>query len=148
MNRKKLFWIILIIAVIVGGWYAYSEYNRTQDDLKKRKADYVVEAAQLLEEFENQEIESQKKYADKIIEVNGNVKGIEQEDGSVTIVLGNEITLSSIRCAMDTLHQHDASGLSKGSSLIIRGACTGYNKDELGLGSDLILNRCVIIDKK
>lgn len=147
MSRKKLFWIILFVAVFAGAWYAYSEYNRTQGNLKDQKADYVLEASKLLGEFENREMEAQKKYIDQVVEIRGKVKGTEQEERSLTIVLGDENSPSSIRCAMDTLHHQDASGLAKGSSVIIRGICTGFNRDEMGLGSDLILNRCVIIDK-
>jgi hypothetical protein len=46
---------------------------------------------------------------------------------------------------MDSVHQQDAAKVSVGTSVTVRGACTGFNKDEMGLGSDVILNRCVIV---
>jgi hypothetical protein len=56
--------------------------------------------------------------------------------------------MSAIRCAIDSVHKDRVTGLINQSSVTIRGACTGYNKDEMGLGSDIILNRCVVINKK
>jgi hypothetical protein len=49
---------------------------------------------------------------------------------------------------MDSAHQQDATLLAIGSSAMMRGVCTGYNKDEMGLGSDIILNRCVVVKSK
>jgi hypothetical protein len=49
---------------------------------------------------------------------------------------------------MDSTHQKDAAKLVSGSSTTVRGSCTGFNKDDLGLGSDVILNRCVIVSNK
>ena len=49
---------------------------------------------------------------------------------------------------MDSVHNADASFLKSGSSVVVKGNCTGFNKDEMGLGSDVILNRCAVITKK
>jgi hypothetical protein len=51
---------------------------------------------------------------------------------------------------MDSVHQQDAARLAVGSSAILRGACTGFKKNELmgeDLGSDVELNRCAVIEK-
>lgn len=80
----------------------------------------------------------------------GNVKAIEKDEkGYYTIVLGDSQSLSSVRCSMDTTHNQDAAHLTNGSSATVRGSCNGFNKDESGLlGSDVILNYCVIISTK
>jgi hypothetical protein len=152
-KNKKLIGpvIILMIAIFTTGvWYGLKEYNRVNKDLSSVKADVKISAMALIAEYENNDSASNQKYLGQVVEVNGIVKDIEKDDsGYYTVILGDTSTLSAIRCAMDTTHQQDAALTSKGSSVLLRGNCTGFRKDEMGLGSDVILNRSVIIkDKK
>jgi hypothetical protein len=149
MTRKKIIWIILLVAAAGGGLYAYKEYNRTNKDLRHAKPDFIVLANGLISEYESNDSLANKKYNGKVVEISGPVKKIEKDEkGFYTVVLGDISSMSSVRCSIDTAHQEDAAVLTAGSSAIVRGACTGFNKDEMGLGSDVILNRCVIINKK
>lgn len=154
--RKKKQRIILFLLLLVGGagggLYVYKEYNRTNTDIADTKADYTIGAMDLIREYKASDSLADKKYLGKIIEVSGNVKKIEKDDaGYFTIVFGDTTTLASVRCSIDTVHQQDAAQLATGSSAIVRGACTGFKKNELlgeDLGSDVELNRCAIIKKK
>ena len=149
--KAKGKYILIAIAVFVGlgVWQGLKEYNRQNVDLSNVKADIKISAVNLIHEYETNDSSSNHKYLGKIVEVDGNIKEIKSDEkGFYTIVLGDTSGLSSVRCSMDSTHQKDASKLVAGSSTVIRGSCTGFNKDELGLGSDVILNRCVIILKK
>ena len=102
-----------------------------------------------VKEFEINDSSANRKYLGKIIETDGIVKEVSKDEaGYYTVVLGEEGKMSAIRCSMDTVHKQDASRLKVGSSVVIRGSCTGFNKDEMGLGSDVILNFCVIVSTK
>lgn len=149
MSRKKT--ILLIILIVVAGvaWYAYSEFSRTNKDLGKVRPDVTVATAAIISEYEANEAVANGKYLGKVVEVTGTVKEVNKDDsGYYTVVLSDTGSLSAVRCSMDTTHQQDAAQLATGSSAIVRGACTGFNKDEMGLGSDVILNRCVIVKQK
>jgi uncharacterized protein YyaL (SSP411 family) len=149
MSRKKIIWSIVLVAAAGAGLYAYKEYNRTNKDLRYTKPDFIVLATGLISEYEANDSLANRKYNGKVVEISGPVKKIEKdEEGYYTIVLGDSSSLSSVRCSMDTSHQADAAVLMAGSSAIVRGSCTGFNKDEMGLGSDVILNRCAVINKK
>lgn len=149
MNKKKVIWLIIVPVLLIAGIYAYQEYTRTNKDMLRVKPDHELLAIDLLNEYEAAEDIATKRYNGKVLEVTGFIKTVEKdENGYYTVVLGDSASLSSVRCSMDTVHQQDAAGLKSGTSTIIRGACTGFNKDELGLGSDVILNRCVIVEKK
>lgn len=149
MKKKKIRRTILYslaIAIILGGLYGYKEYTRKVKDLSKVKADVQVEATDLIAAFEKNEAKGNEKYLDKIIEVKGTVRELDKSElGHYSIILGEENSMSSVRCSMDSTHQEDAASLVKGSKVIVKGACTGFNADDL-LGSDVILNRCVITD--
>jgi hypothetical protein len=151
-KRRELVWrVIFVIALVVGFgvWRGLKEYNRTYDDPATVKADIKISAVDLIHDYRVNDSIADQKYLGKVIEINGNIRKIEQDEkGYYTIVLGDTVNLSSVRCSMDTVHVNDAAHLVAGSSVIVRGSCTGFNKDEMGLGSDVILNRCAVITKK
>ena len=149
MSRKKIIWSIILLAVVVGIVYGYKEYTRTNRDIKNVRPDFTVTSLDLMREFEQSDSTASKKYNGKILEVKGNVKAVEVDGMAYyTIVLGDSSGLSSVRCSLDTTHQNDATGIQAGKSVSIRGVCTGFNELDLGLGSDVILNRCVIVSNK
>ena len=148
-RKGKYILYAIILFVGVGVWQGLKEYNRKNQDLINVKVDIKISAVDLINEYEANDSSSNQKYLGKIVEVDGNIKKIETDDkGFYTVVLGDTSSLSSVRCSMDSTHQKDAAKLAAGSSTTVRGSCTGFNKDELGLGSDVYLNRCVIILNK
>jgi len=148
-NGRKFIWFLLVVTIGLGVWQGLKEYNRKNQDLQNVKADIKISAMNLIHEYEANDSASNQKYLGKVVEVDGNIKEVKaDEKGFYTVVLGDTSSLSSVHCSMDSTHQKDAAKLVPRSSTTVRGSCTGFNKDELGLGSDVILNRCVIILKK
>ena len=76
------------------------------------------------------------------------IKKVEEGSGTGTIVLGDTTDMSAVRCILDSSTAHSITGsLQKGKVITVKGAITGFNKDETGmLGSDVQLNRCVVAD--
>ena len=148
-NKRKLIGLLFIIAAGIGLWKGIDLYNEKNPDLLNVKADIKISAVALIHEFETNDSAANQKYPGKVIETDGNIKKIEKDEkGYYAIILGDTANLSSVRCSIDTIHNKDAAGLKEGTSVMLRGNCTGFNKDEMGLGSDVILNRCAIITKK
>ena len=149
IRKKKITWLLILLTIGFGTWQGFKEYYRTNEDLSNVKADIKIDAAGFLHDYEINDSLANKKYSGKIIETNGAVKEIKKDEaGYYTVVLGETASMSSVRCSMDSVHQQDATQLAIGSSAMMRGICTGYNKDEMGLGSDIILNRCVVVKSK
>jgi tRNA_anti-like len=145
----RLVIILIILDIAFGVWQGLSEYKRTNKDISTVKADVKIVATDLIHQFEISDSTANEKYRGKVVEVTGIVKDVQKDDsGYYTVVLGDTATMSAVRCAMDTIHQLDAASVAPNSSAIVRGNCTGFRKDEMGLGSDVILNRCVIVKKK
>lgn len=149
MSKKRLIGIFILIAVVLAAFYTYKEYNRTNSDLSNLKADVKISAADLINEYETGDSAANKKYLDKIVEITGNVKKLEKDEaGDYTIVIGDTLSMSSVRCLPDSNHRSDASILKQNSTITLRGVCTGFKKNELlgeNLGSDVELTRCVVI---
>jgi hypothetical protein len=148
MKKKRIIAGILLVAIIGGAWFGYGEYSRKVKDLANVDAQVKMQSSELISVFEKNESAANSELLDKIIAVTGNVKQIERNEyGYYTVVLGDQGSMSSVRCSMDSVHVKDIAGIKEGSSVTVKGACTGFNADEL-LGSDVILNRCVIEERK
>ena len=144
MKKKKIILGVIAAAIIGGAWFIYSAYNRKVKDLAHVSAQVTMHSSELIATFEKNQTAANTELLDKVIAVKGNVKEIEKNDyGHYTIVLGDSTRMSSVRCSMDSTHTKEITGLKEGSVVTVKGACTGFNADEL-LGSDVILNRCVI----
>lgn len=144
MKKKRIILSVLLVALLGGAWFGYGEYSRKVKNLRNVDAQFQLQPAELIAAFEKDETAANAKFLDKIIAVNGPVKSIEKNDrGHYTLVLGDAGSMSSVRCSMDSLYVKELAGVTEGTLITVKGACTGFNQDEL-LGSDVILNRCVL----
>jgi hypothetical protein len=146
MSTKKIIIAVILLAVIAGGMYAWREYTRPVKGLDSVDADYTVQATVLLQEFMTNETTANQKYLNKIVAVSGLVKDVDTTGGSWIIVLGDTADMSSVRCIMNPVNNAEAplAAVQKGAAITVKGAVTGFKKDETGLlGSDVELNRGV-----
>ena len=145
MNKKRIISGLLVVLLIsLGIIYAYYQYNRTNKSLAEIKPDFIVTAESVIKEFSDHETDANKKYLGKILSVKGMVKRVEKDEkGFYTLLVGDSVSPSSVRCSIDSLYSNAVVAYSRGMQIKIKGNCTGFNADEL-LGSDLILNHCVI----
>jgi hypothetical protein len=145
---KRLMIFLLLIIVLVGVWYGYKKYTADVPSLTDLKTDASISARNLIAAFEKDSASANKQYLGKILEVTGNIKSIEQEEA--ILILGDNGNSSSVRCSIDSAFVKDISTLNIGGTTTIKGHCTGFSPDEtgMGLGSDVILNRCVLPEKK
>lgn len=141
---KRLILILVVIVLLASGWYGYKLYTGKVPSLTEVKADVKVSAKDLIAAFEKDSAAANKIYLGKIVEVEGLLKAIDTAAG--TVALGETGSTSSVRCSMDSSFVKTIAGLNVGNLLTIKGACTGFMPDEtgLGLGSDVVLNRCVL----
>jgi hypothetical protein len=145
MIKKRIIIGGIVVVIMVTAIYAWYQYNRTVEGLSAVRADYSINASALINEFVNNEDSANRKYLNKILSVKGMIKSIETGQGAGTIVLGDTTDMSGVRCVLDSSARSTTASLQQGVVITIKGAITGFNKDETGLlGSDVQLNRCVI----
>ena len=143
MNKKRTIIGGIVVVIALAGGYGWYQFNRTVPGLADVRADFSVNATDLIKEFVSSEDAANKKYLNKILAVKGMVKNVESAQS--TIVLGDTSDMSGVRCVVDSTASSTIGSLQKGAVITIKGAITGFNKDETGLlGSDVQLNRCVI----
>lgn len=151
MKRKKILRNSLLLMLILGtivAYFAYREYNRKSENVDKLEAEFELTSDALIQEFTENEKAATQKYAGKVLQVEGQLKTTDVDDkGNYTVVLGNPALPSSVRCSIDILFSVEKNNLQINIPITVKGICTGFNADELGIGSDVLLNRCIIIQK-
>lgn len=129
---KKVFiaGVILLLAGAAIIWYLFT---LKFDDTKTVKADYTVNAIDFLNEFKSGDSTLNKKYADKIIIVNGRVSEAEAAaDASMNIKMTDTLTDNYIIFSFQDQSLDEAKKLKVGDSVSIKGSFSG------GVYSDIL----------
>jgi tRNA_anti-like len=148
--RKRVLWLIIIAVLCVGALYAYREFGRTREDSRAMDARFTVSAEEILKEFIANEDSAKKKYAgnELIIAVEGPIKELHMEQsGAYSVVLGDSSSESSVICLLDSVYQEEIKALNVHELVQLKGRFNGFKADDLGIGSDVELNFCVIEKK-
>lgn len=146
MTKRSTGLVLLVLVVILSVGYLYREYNRKPPDLTKSQPEAIASTDSILELFSKDEHAANARYLGKVLQLTGMIRSKESDkNGFVTVVLGDESKPATVRCSIDSLQTKKAQLLKERTMVTVRGVCTGYSPDELGLGADLILNRCIVL---
>jgi hypothetical protein len=144
---KRIILLVVVVAVVIGGWYAYHSYSRKNPDLSTEEASERLAAPALIAAFSKDTAGASKQYVNKIVAVTGTVKKIDANGNPVVIFLGTGGEMSSVKCSMDSTHAQEYKSVKEGSDVTIKGRCTGGVTDDM-FGTDVTLNYCVLDTKK
>lgn len=151
MKNKKIVLLFVVVAALLGAFYAYREYNRPPVDTAAATPDETLTDVALVEAFEQDETGATGRYVNKLIRLQGTLLAIDisqpmtaEEKESYTLVMGAKDKSTTIRCSMDSSFSPLQSPVTAGDKVMLQGVCSGYNKDEL-LGSDIVLVRCALL---
>lgn len=147
---KRKFWLYFFIAAIsiVASLaiYFFKEFNRKVESVEQITTSAKTSVDELLNSFSINEKSATEKYVSKVIEVTGTVNKIETANNCV-IIFKSVDEKFTIRCSMDSSFNCNNFKNLEGSNTTIKGICTGYNADDLGLGADVLMNRCIVLKK-
>jgi hypothetical protein len=135
---KIVLGVVLFIAIVGIGAGLYM-FNLKPKDLSGAKPDYVITATLLQKAFEDNEAVATSKYVNKVIEVSGEVASVKEgENSSINIAFKTGSDMSSVICTFPSSNK--PGDLAAGTSVIIRGVCSGYLMD-------VLLNNCAVAKK-
>lgn len=124
--RKKYFFIAGIVLLCLAGWLLY-KYQLPRTNIANKTADVTIVAMDIYSQYQKDEPSSNKKFLDKIIEVKGEVADVQQTDTTMSVQLkGGE--MGGINCSVNMAHKRMTLPI-KGSTITIKGLCTGYIMD-------------------
>jgi len=104
------------------------------------KSDFILTSNKLFNEFKKNEKEANKKYLDRIIQVDGNIAEISKDQkGAMVVTLRNNDAFSGVLCTLQEDETKALTNYKVNQPIKIRGVCTG-------MLMDVVLNKCVIIE--
>jgi len=137
--KKSSFKIIIggAILIIIAFFIAIKLYNKPHVDTKKSKADFVLTAQNLISDFLQDEISAEQKYANQVLQINGEIHKISTLNGNGVITLKFTNLDSSIICHLQPEENKKILLFKKGQKITVKGICTGYLLD-------VIMVNCVL----
>ncbi len=139
MKGKKSLIFMFLFVVVLGLSAVLYIYNKPHINVKESRADYVLTAQNLIDEYRQNEGETDEKYSEHVIQVKGRVFDISTLKGNSVITLKDNGSESSIICHMQPGENKKALEIKKGSNVEIKGICTGYLLD-------VIMVRCTLVE--
>ncbi len=151
-NTKRILLVIVLLALGIGAWYGWSEWNRTEKDLTGARADFTISAQNLIAEFEKDTTAASaanRKFADKLLSIRGLIAGIDSTDKQYALSLGDTTNESRVVCSMDDNHAADFRPLRRGDSITVIGRFVHGDMPEIeGLGATVNIRHSVLENKQ
>ena len=140
---KKIGYGIVILLLLGAGavWYTYNEKFA---DTSTTKPDFTVNALDLIHEFENNVSLANKKYAEKIVVVNGMVSEVEGAGTTVNIKMADTTSGAYIIFAFQQQHRDDAEKIKQGDRVSIKGSCSGGAYSQILETEYITFKRCTL----
>ena len=130
----------LFILGVIGGFFGYTQYNKTHKSLETTTADQTVDAVNLFSAYEADEAKANQTYNGKVVEVSGTIQDIStDESGLLKLTLNAENDFGGVICQMNKEKNYTAEQFKIDSEVTLRGDCSGYLMD-------VVLIRCVHIN--
>lgn len=124
--------IVLTVIIAIMGFLVYSYIYKKHRDFSSEDSIEIISAEKIFNEFKSDEINANKTYLDKVIQIKGKVTQIDASQNNMTI---DEKLFSSFQ-------KNDFKKIELHSEVTIKGRFMGYDD----LLEELKIDNCVIIE--
>lgn len=139
--RKLLLAGILLLVIGAGvTWYIFTEKF---EDTATTKADFTVNALELIDEFKKDDPAANKKYSEKILTVNGRITAVEPADTTLNLKISNPEG-SYIIFAFQQKDMAAVKNIKAGDSVSIKGSCSGGSYSDILETEYITFKRCTL----
>lgn len=142
MRKNTLLFVAVFVAltIAVGGYFAYSAWNKEHANASDVEA-LKVDAGKLLKEFQTNEIEANKSYLSKVLELEGEVSEVGADSAHKIMLSVPDEMMEGIVVSLDKRYAENAKNIKIGMRIKVKGFCSGY----LQL-SGVVLNDAVLVE--
>ena len=137
-KRKKIGIIVLLIIVLMTMTMMLKYIYSGDTNIRNENTEVAISSEVLMDDFHQDEDAANKKYKEKVIEVDGVVKEVTFLNNRNTVILYGANNNSYILCDMASGQEEAIKSLQPGQSVKVKGICKGFLKDA-------ILLNCIVI---
>jgi hypothetical protein len=121
--------VLALIAIAIGAGVGLKMFFKPHADISKLKAEFKLDASNLITEFGQDENTATIKYSEKILEISGKLVAKNKlPNGTDLLVLEDE--MQGISCQLDSswasANQSVIQSLETGNPVTVKGVCKGY----------------------
>jgi uncharacterized protein (UPF0333 family) len=139
-TKNKFFLIIVLLLLLVNGYYyIIPMFSSTEKNLENEIAALSLTANDLVGNYTNDEENSNKLYAGKIIEISGTVKEITFLNDRTTVILKSNSEQFGVICDINPNQKENINKLKQDQKITIKGICKGFLKDVILLNCTIYL---------
>jgi|SRR5215218_7769037 len=124
MQKKALFFAGAVLCLLAAGW-GYYQYQKPRAGTSGIRPDYEITAAQLYTEYSSNEAGADKKYNNKVLQVTGAVKEVQNTAQAVNILLAGN-AMGGVNCSFEKSPERP---ITAGEQITVKGRCTGFLMD-------------------
>jgi hypothetical protein len=128
IKKIVLVGLVLVVIGLIAAWFMFTQKF---EDTVKQKAVFTVNAMDLLNEYHTNDSIANKKYAEKIMIVNGRVSEMENADSTINLKMIDTLTDAYIIFAFQNENVLDVKKINEGDSVSIKGSCSGGAYSEI-----------------
>jgi hypothetical protein len=136
--------LFLIILLLVGAGWVWFVFTEKFSDTSEISPAFTVTAIDLIHEFEKNDSLANKKYAEKVMVVNGEVSEVEGVDSTVNIKMADSTSGSYVIFAFQQQHLEQAKKIKLGEKVSIKGSCSGGAYSKILETEFITFKRCAI----
>lgn len=133
----------VLAAIFLAAAYFFYVINLPRKNLDNVKAEYIMKAKELYEEFHKDERKANAKYLNKVILVTGTVSEVKRNQAKEINVILQADEIFGVSCTFDMRHNNleQLKKLTPGVIISLKGKCTGLNMD-------VVLTDCILLEIK
>jgi hypothetical protein len=144
--------LVTAVATIVGFTIVSKKvekkiFDEKFDSTENVKADYTLTASRLLQEFLTNDTASNKKYLEKVLEINGNATAVELAADSTGTIRFEDSTGSYAIFSVEKSQYDKMNALKAGEAVSVKGVCSGSIFSDI-LGTTSITFKRSVINKQ
>ena len=141
LKKGGLFFLIILLLAVAWIWYVF---NEKYADTTQITPAFSVTALDLIHEFEKNDSLANKKYAEKIMVVSGEVSEVEGVDSTVNIKMADSTSGSYVIFAFQQQDKVLAEKIKLGEKVSIKGSCSGGAFSKILETEFITFKRCAI----
>jgi Na+-translocating ferredoxin:NAD+ oxidoreductase RnfG subunit len=145
MNKLLKTGLILAVIGLVAAALIWKFYvNQPHEDIDSATPAYSMTTDEIWKQYNTDQKTADSLYTNKVIQLSGILSRVDKNDTLVSVIFvmaaDEMFGDKTISCQMYNKHNAEASALTAGSKLKVKGFCTGFNDP------DIKLNKCSIVN--